>query len=53
MLGLMVSTQAATQKPNFDINLVESWKQSAIKHSIEKPVLLNFVNLSTTFCTRL
>ena len=40
MLELMVSTQAATPKPNFDINLVESWK-----HSIEEPVLLNFVNL--------
>ena len=28
-------------------------KISAVKHSIEKPVLLNFVNLSTTFCPRL
>ena len=28
-------------------------EKSAIKHSIEKGTLLNFVNLSTIFCLRL
>ena len=28
-------------------------KKSAVKDSIEKPILLNFVNLSPTFCPRL
>ena len=28
-------------------------EKSAIKRSIEKPILLNFVNLSPTFCPRL
>ena len=28
-------------------------KKSAVKHSIEEPILLNVVNLSPTFCPRL
>ena len=28
-------------------------KKSAVKHSIEKAILLNFVNMSTSFCPRL
>ena len=33
--------------------LVKNRKKSAVKHSIQKPILLNFVNLSPTFCSRL
>ena len=51
-LDLMVSTQPATQEANFGI-CAKNHKKSAIKHSIEKPILLNFVNLFTIFCPRL
>ena len=30
--------------------LAKSCKKSVVKQSIEKPILLNFVNLSPTFC---
>ena len=33
--------------------MVKNYKKSAVTHSIEKPVLLNFVNLSSIFCPRL
>ena len=33
--------------------LVKKCKKSAVKCSIEKPILLNFVNLPPTFCSRL
>ena len=49
-LDLMVSTQSFNQKPNF---LVKSCKKSAVKHCTEKPISLNFVNLSAAFCPRL
>ena len=32
---------------------MQSRKKSAVKQSTEKPILLNFVNLSATFCPRL
>ena len=28
--------------------LLKTWKKSAVKHSIQKPILLNFVNIFTT-----
>ena len=31
----------------------KSCKKSTVKHSIEKPILLDIVNFSTTFCPRL
>ena len=43
-----MSIHPATQKPNFKIFQYKTPKKSAIRHSIEKPILLNFVNLSTT-----
>ena len=49
---LLVSTWPATQEANFDI-YVKNRQKSTMKHSIEKPILLNFVNLSTIFCPRL
>ena len=33
--------------------LIENRKKSAVKRSIEKPILLNFINLSLTFWPRL
>ena len=33
--------------------LLECWKSLPVKYSIEKPVLLNLVNLTTMFCVRL
>ena len=39
-----------TQKTNF---LHLNHENSAKKHSIEKHILLNFLNLSTMFCPRL
>ena len=49
----MTSTQPSTQKPNFDVFWQKNCKKSAVKHSIEKPILFNFVNLTPTFCPRL
>ena len=46
---LMTIIQPTTQKPNFDVFGKISQK-SAVKHPIEKSILLNFVNLSTTLC---
>ena len=44
---------AVQPKAKFWRFLVKNRKISAVKHSIEKPTLLNFVNLSPTFCPRL
>ena len=33
--------------------LVKNCKNATVKHSIEKTILLNFVNFSPTFCARL
>ena len=33
--------------------MLENHEKSAVKYSIEKHALLNFVNLSAMFCTRL
>ena len=48
----MASTQKASQKENFD-SCAKNCKNSAKRHSIEKPILLNFANLSSIFCPRL
>ena len=39
----------ANEKANFDSCARQNCKKSAVKHSIEKPILLNFVNLYTIF----
>ena len=44
---------AVNPKAKFWRFLVKNCKKSAVKHSVEKPILLNFVNLSSTFCPRL
>ena len=33
--------------------MVKNCEKSAVKDSIEKPILLDFVNMSPTFCSRL
>ena len=53
MLGFDGEYPAVHPKARFWRFLVKNYKKSAVKHSIEKPILLNFVNLSPTFCPRL
>ena len=53
MLGFHGEYSAVHPKVKFRRFLVKNWKQSAVKYSIRKPILLNFVNLSPTFCPRL
>ena len=40
-------------KRQISIFVQENCEKSALRHSIEKPILLNFVNLSTILCPRL
>ena len=49
----MPSTHPHIQKPNFDVFSEKTSQKLAVKYSIEKLILLNFVNLSTTFLPRL
>ena len=53
MLGFDGEYPAVQPKAKFSRLLIKHGKKSAVKHSIEKPILLNFVNLSATFCPRL
>ena len=53
MLRCNSKCPAVQPKAKFWHSLVKNRKNSAVKHSIEKPILLNFVNLSPTFCPRL
>ena len=53
MLGFDGEYPAGGPKAKFWGSSVKKCKELAVKHSIEKPDLLNFVNLSTTFCPRL
>ena len=49
MLGFEDEYPAGYPNANFLRFSVKNRIKSAVKHSIEKPILLNFVNLSTTF----
>ena len=53
MLGFDSKHPAGHPKVQFLRILVNHCKKSAVKHSIEKPIMLNFVNFSTTFYLRL
>ena len=53
VLGSDGEYPAVHQRAKFWRFLVKTCKKSAVKHSIEKPILLNFVNLSPTICPRL
>ena len=54
MLGFDGDYPAVQSKAKFFWRfLVKNHKKSVVKHSIEKSILLNFVNLSPTFCLRL
>ena len=49
---LIASTQTATNYAYFGICARKS-RKPVLKHSVEKPILLNFENLSKIFCPRL
>ena len=53
MLGFDGEYTAVPPKAKFGRFLVKNRKKSAVKHSIQKPILLNFLNLSRTFCPKL
>ena len=53
MLGFDGEYPAVHSRAKFWRFLVKNCKKSAVKHSVEKPILLNFVNVSPTFCPRL
>ena len=47
-----IPIQSVTQEINFD-SCSGKLPKINVKYSIEKPILLNFVNLSTIVCARL
>ena len=51
MLGFDGTYSAGHPKAKFRLFSLIA-KVSAVKHFIEKPILLNFVNLSTALCSR-
>ena len=53
MLGFGIEYPTAHPKAKFSRFLLKNCKKSVVKHSMEKRILLNFVNLSPTFCPRL
>ena len=53
MLGFDGEYPAIHPKAKFWHFLVKSRAKSAVKQSIEKSILLNFVNLYATFCPRM
>ena len=53
MLGFDGEYPAVQPKAKFCRFFGKNGEKSAVKHSIEKPILLNFVNLSATFSSRL
>ena len=53
MLGLDFECPAVNQNPKFWQFLIKNCKKSAVKYSSEKPILLNFMNLSATISPRL
>ena len=50
MFGFDGEYLAGHPKIRFLAFLLKSLKKSAVKHSIQKPILLNFGNLFTAFC---
>ena len=53
MLGFDGKYPVVHPKAIFWCFLAENCKKLAVKHSVEKPIPLNFVNLSPSFCPRL
>ena len=50
ILGIDGEYPTVQPKSKFGRFVVKNCKKSAVKHSIERPILLNFVSLSPTFC---
>ena len=53
MLGFDDEYPALHPKAKFSGFLLKNRKKSTVKHFILKPIFLNVVNLSPTFCPRL
>ena len=53
MLGIDSEYLAGYQRDKFWQPLLENCEKLPVIHSIEKPILLNLINLSTIFCPRL
>ena len=53
MLGFDGEYPAVHPKAKFWSFLLKNCTKLAVKHSIEKPILFNFVNLPPSFCPRL
>ena len=53
MLGFDGQYPVVQPKAKFGHFLLKNCKKSAVNHCIEKPILLNFINLSPTFCPTL
>ena len=51
----MLDGKALSRPPKRQIltDMLQNYKISAVKYSIGKPMLFNFMNLSATFCSRL
>ena len=50
--AVLQNPKAVRPKAKFRRVLVKNFEKSAVKHFIEKPILHNFLNWSTTFCLR-
>ena len=52
---LEIDGKALSRPPKRQIltDMLQNYKISAVKYSIGKPMLFSFINLSTTFCSRL
>ena len=48
--AVLQNPKAVRPKAKFRRVLVKNFEKSAVKHFIEKPILHNFLNWSTTFC---
>ena len=50
MLGIDGKATSRLPKRQILTVVLQNCKKSAVKYSLEKPMFLNFVNLSTIFC---
>ena len=53
MLGIDEKVLSPPGKSQILTIMLQKCQKLALKHSIEEPVLLNYMNLSTIFCPRL
>ena len=53
MLGIDVKVLSPLPKKEILTVVLKNCEKSAVKHSIEKPILLTLLNLCIMFCSRL